>query len=121
MDVTVTSQARSSSPSSTPATSESKPSSDETGGQFKTFKHIPVRFYKTENLLALRLIKPTKCDNGHERLATLQDLIEDYFPNEDFKKGTYSSKLRNSRLQRIWLLQVLKKRNILDFPRKSIH
>ena len=55
---------------------------------FKTFKHIPVRMYKADSLLALRLVKPTKtCDNGQERLSTLQDLLEDYFPDQEVKEG----------------------------------
>lgn len=62
-------------------------STEENAG-FKTFKHIPVRVYKSDQILALKLVKPTKnCDNGSERLTSLQDLLEDYFPDQDLKEG----------------------------------
>jgi len=88
MDVTsASSQPRSGSPSSNLSESVAKVSIDEsTSGYFKTFKHIPVRMYKKDNLLALRLVKPTKlCDNGQERLTTLQDLLDDYFPDQELQ------------------------------------
>ena len=48
--------------------------------------------YKADSLLALRLVKPIKtCDNGQERLSTLQDLFEDYFPDQDLKQGTHQA------------------------------
>ena len=78
---------RSASPST--SSSEAKSLIDEASvTHFKTFKHIPVRMYKADSLLALRLVKPTKtCDNGQERLSTLQDLLEDYFPDQEVKEG----------------------------------
>lgn len=77
---------RSASPST--SLSEAKSSIDEASvTHFKTFKHIPVRMYKADSLLALRLVKPTKtCDNGQERLSTLQDMLEDYFPDQEVKQ-----------------------------------
>ena len=87
MDASASSQPRSVSPST--SSTEVKSSLDEaSGGHFKTFKHIPVRMYKADSLLALRLVKPIRCDNGQERLSTLQDLLEDYFPDLEAKKGT---------------------------------
>ena len=78
--------------SASPSTSSSEAAKiliDEASvNHFKTFKHIPVRMYKADSLLALRLVKPTKtCDNGQERLSTLQDLLEDYFPDQEVKEG----------------------------------
>ena len=86
---------RSASPST--SSSEAKSSIDEASvNHFKTFKHIPVRMYKADSLLALRLVKPTKtCDNGQERLSTLQDLLEDYFPDQEVKEGNSYSKLNS--------------------------
>ena len=86
---------RSASPST--SSSEAKSSIDEASvTHFKTFKHIPVRMYKADSLLALRLVKPTKtCDNGQERLSTLQDLLEDYFPDQEVKEGNSYSKLNS--------------------------
>jgi len=92
MDVSSASNQTRSDRSASPSTSlsEAKSSIDETSvTHFKTFKHIPVRMYKADSLLALRLVKPTKtCDNGQERLSTLQDLLEDYFPDQEVKEGT---------------------------------
>ena len=88
MDVASTSQVRSSSPATTSNTSDTK-SDDSAGRNFQTFKHIPVKFYKKDTLLSLKLVKPIRtCDNGQERLSTLQDLIEEYFnPEKDLKPG----------------------------------
>jgi len=78
MDVTTSStQGRSGSPTSG---AEASNSTDE--GNFKTFKNIPVRMYRDDHLLSLRLIKPMKPCEGIDRMTTLQDLIEDYFPSE---------------------------------------
>ena len=71
--------------------------------QPKTFKHIPVRMYKGDSLLAMRLVKPTKhCDTGPEKMTTLQDLINDYFSNSEDKQGieikTFSDTYENVKL-----------------------
>ena len=79
MDVTTSStQGRSASPTSGAA--EASNSIDESN--LKTFKNIPVRMYRDDDLLSLRLIKPMKPCEGIDRLTTLQDLIEYYFPLE---------------------------------------
>ena len=70
--------------SGTPSDSGSSNTStvEESTTNFKTFKHIPIRIYASDQLLSLKLIKPTKtCDNGSERWTTLEDLIGEYFPN----------------------------------------
>lgn len=48
-----------------------------------TFKHIPVRMYKAETLLALKLVKPFVKSDQMDRLATFQDLIQEYFPGDE--------------------------------------
>ena len=79
---------RSASPSTSSSEAKSLIVDEASVTHFKTFKHIPVRMYKADSLLALRLVKPTKtCDNGQERLSTLQDLLEDYFPDQEVKEG----------------------------------
>ena len=54
-----------------------------------TFKNIPVRMYRDSQLLSLKLVKPTKVNEGVERLTTLQDLVNDYFPSEDNLRGEF--------------------------------
>lgn len=78
MEVNPLSSAR----ASTPTTNTNSPTSIEESNVMKTFKHIPIRMYQSQSLLALKLIKPTKtCDNGSERWTTLEDILIDYFPN----------------------------------------
>ena len=70
--------------SGTPSDSGSSNTStvEESTTNFKTFKHITIRIYASDQLLSLKLIKQTKtCDNGSERWTTLEDLIGEYFPN----------------------------------------
>ena len=46
--------------------------------------------YRGGQLLSLKLVKPTRvCEGGTERLSTLQDLVDDYFPSEDSLSGMY--------------------------------
>ena len=80
---------RSVSPTSVTTTDATRPL-DEAGnlGSLKTFKNIPVRMYRGGQLLSLKLVKPIRaCEGGNERLSTLQDLIEDYFPSESSVTG----------------------------------
>ena len=81
MDVTatVTVGGKSGSP-----TKEASSVEEGNNANYKTFKNIPVRMYRDEELLSLKLIKPTKTgETGMERLTTLQDLIEDYFTADE--------------------------------------
>jgi hypothetical protein len=92
MEVTLNASqgARSSTPPAPSGSSTSlEASSDQAANAgLKTFKHIPVRVYKSDQILFQKLVKPVKpCDNGMERLTSLQDLVNDYFPDIEVNKG----------------------------------